>query len=168
MFKQLSHRDKTATKSNGRAAVIASLRTTIDRSNHLGVVMNNALTELDYCQSPSSMDSSSLPPPMYQTVYADDQFMLNDLNEHPSTINPSNDDALLLMECYCATENLDQNEIIENQNSSNGAILNYATSCTTGSISWSQAETIPFGINSHHGFVSPTSQMSTNSNNQQN
>lgn len=168
LFKQLF--GKTTAKSNGRAAVIASLRTTFDRSNHLNVMMNNALTELDNCQSPSSIDSSSLPPPMYQAVYAEDQFMLNNSDEQPTTsINCLNNDALLLMECassYCAAENHQRNNrTIENLPS--GTILNYTTSCTTGSISWSQAETLPLGINSHcgeslhHEFISPTSPIST-------
>nr|XP_027202323.1 uncharacterized protein LOC113796284 [Dermatophagoides pteronyssinus] len=160
----------------------------------LNVIIKNPLMEhLSHSsQSPSSIDSlPSQPPPMYHTVYASEQtastssadpFFSIHPYHHQSRSESNADDQTttplhLLMDVSSYYQH--NQDKLSNQ-SSHTALLpssssdHYHNQTIGGSITWSQAETLPLGggtesrndiDHSHHhqigGFLSPTSPIST-------
>ena len=150
----------------------------------LNVIIKNPLMEhLSHSsQSPSSIDSlPSQPPPMYHTVYASETTASADspfFSIHPcQTRSNSNTDTATPLHLLMDVSSYYQHSTdkISNHSSSHTALIpsNYHHSQpnTIGSMTWSQAETLPLGggsgssrngIDSHiGGFLSPTSPIST-------
>nr|XP_046911840.1 uncharacterized protein LOC124492875 [Dermatophagoides farinae] len=153
------------------------------QTHPLSVIIKNPLMEhLSSSQSPSSIDSlPSQPPPMYHTVYASETTTSADspfFSIHPcQTRSNSNTDTATPLHLLMDVSSYYQHSTdkISNHSSSHTALIpsNYHHSQpnTIGSMTWSQAETLPLGggsgssrngIDSHiGGFLSPTSPIST-------
>ncbi|OTF75166.1 nephrin-like protein, partial [Euroglyphus maynei] len=140
----------------------------------LNVIIKNPLMEhLSSSHSPSSIDSlPSQPPPMYHTVYASETTSADPFfSIHPcqTTRSDSNTNSPLHLLMDVSSYYQHNTDKISNQS----ALLpsNYhGQSNTIGSMTWSQAETLPLGggpdsrngVDSHIGhFMSPTSPIST-------